>query len=273
MRCAHGANRHSPRADRTHPADLRAGHGPAVGGCRDPSATRDGRCGGRRCISGPDPICPPGLGARRGRADWGPTPCGPATTSSGTAPASSPWLALTVAATATQRATLGTCVIQLPLRQAPAVAKQAATLQTLSQGRFILGVGVGSHPGEYERVGRRLPHQGPPARRRNRRAATVVGHRSGLTPPATPSAGGAGRYRQLPAPPTVPVWVGGSSEAALRRAATLADGWMPLFLSRRRVRARRSSGWPRRSTGPAGAAGCGHPFDGPVRLRRRRPRP
>ena len=38
------------------------------------------------------------------------------------------------------------------------------------------------------------------------------------------------RYRQLPTPPPVPVWVGGSSEAALRRAATRADGWMPLFL-------------------------------------------
>ena len=60
---------------------------------------------------------------------------------------------LTVAATATERAALGTCVIQLPLRRAVAVAKQAATLQTLSRGRLILGVGVGSHPGEYEQVG------------------------------------------------------------------------------------------------------------------------
>ena len=60
---------------------------------------------------------------------------------------------LTVAATVTERAALGTCVVQLPLRRAVAVAKQAATLQTLSRGRLILGVGVGSHPGEYEQVG------------------------------------------------------------------------------------------------------------------------
>jgi alkanesulfonate monooxygenase SsuD/methylene tetrahydromethanopterin reductase-like flavin-dependent oxidoreductase (luciferase family) len=42
--------------------------------------------------------------------------------------------------------------------------------------------------------------------------------------------GGGARYRQLPEPEPIPVWVGGSSEAALRRAATLADGWMPLFV-------------------------------------------
>ncbi len=60
---------------------------------------------------------------------------------------------LAVAATATERAILGTCVVQLPLRQATAVAKQAATLQTLTQGRVILGVGVGSHVGEYDQAG------------------------------------------------------------------------------------------------------------------------
>jgi alkanesulfonate monooxygenase SsuD/methylene tetrahydromethanopterin reductase-like flavin-dependent oxidoreductase (luciferase family) len=44
------------------------------------------------------------------------------------------------------------------------------------------------------------------------------------------TADGPSRYRQLPAPVAVPVWVGGSSEAALHRAARAADGWMPLFL-------------------------------------------
>ncbi|MHB1711892.1 MAG: LLM class flavin-dependent oxidoreductase, partial [Acidimicrobiales bacterium] len=61
--------------------------------------------------------------------------------------------ALTVAATATSQAMLGSCVIQLPLRQAAAVAKQTASLQQLSRGRFVLGVGVGSHIGEYRQSG------------------------------------------------------------------------------------------------------------------------
>ena len=60
---------------------------------------------------------------------------------------------LAVAAVATTRPTLGTCVLQLPLRQAAAVAKQATALQLLSGGRFVLGLGVGSHEEEYERAG------------------------------------------------------------------------------------------------------------------------
>jgi alkanesulfonate monooxygenase SsuD/methylene tetrahydromethanopterin reductase-like flavin-dependent oxidoreductase (luciferase family) len=138
---------------------------------------------------------------------------------------------LTVAATVTERAALGSCVVQLPLRRAVAVAKQAATLQTLSRGRFILGVGVGSHPGEYEQVGAAY-------QRRGHDLDTGIGelHRAwasggGVTRGDTVSTDATERYRQLPTAPPVPVWVGGSSEAALRRAAHLADGWMPLFLS------------------------------------------
>lgn len=138
---------------------------------------------------------------------------------------------LTVAATVTERAALGSCVIQLPLRRAVAVAKQAATLQTLSRGRLILGVGVGSHPGEYEQVGAGYHSRGHDL-------DTAIGelHRSwrsgrGAVRGDTSSSDPTERYLQLPAPAPVPVWVGGSSEAALRRAAHRADGWMPLFLS------------------------------------------
>src|SRR5487761_549935 len=60
---------------------------------------------------------------------------------------------IAVAATATRRAVLGTCVLQLPLRSPAAVAKQAAALQHLTGGRFVLGVGVGSHAIEYELAG------------------------------------------------------------------------------------------------------------------------
>jgi alkanesulfonate monooxygenase SsuD/methylene tetrahydromethanopterin reductase-like flavin-dependent oxidoreductase (luciferase family) len=140
-------------------------------------------------------------------------------------------LVLTVAATVTQRAALGSCVIQLPLRRAVAVAKQAATLQTLSRGRLILGVGAGIHPGEYEQVGSDYHRRG-----RDLDIAIAELHRAwasgeGVSSGDTSSTVTTERYRQLPEPPSVPIWVGGSSEAALRRAAHLADGWMPLFLS------------------------------------------
>jgi alkanesulfonate monooxygenase SsuD/methylene tetrahydromethanopterin reductase-like flavin-dependent oxidoreductase (luciferase family) len=136
---------------------------------------------------------------------------------------------LTVAATATSKAVLGSCVVQLPLRQASVVAKQAASLQTLSGGRIILGVGVGSHPGEYDQVGvdyhtrGRTLDAGIGELRRSWSSGEGVSR-------GDTEAGGAARYRQLPGPTAIPVWCGGSSEAALRRAATLADGWMPLFL-------------------------------------------
>lgn len=146
-------------------------------------------------------------------------------------------VALTVAATATERATVGTCVVQLPLRQASVVAKQAASLQTLSGGRMILGVGVGSHSGEYDEAGvdyhtrGRLLDAGIAELRRSWASGEAPAEGDTSGDEVDPSAGGASRYRQLPAPAPIPVWAGGSSEAALRRAATLADGWMPLFLS------------------------------------------
>ena len=138
---------------------------------------------------------------------------------------------LTVAAMATEHAVVGTCVIQLPLRRAVAVAKQAATLQTLSRGRLVLGVGVGSHPGEYEQVGADYHARGDDLDtgigELRRTWATGAGVSRGDATSSDPDE----HYLQLPAPPPVPVWVGGSSEAALRRAAHRADGWMPLFLS------------------------------------------
>jgi alkanesulfonate monooxygenase SsuD/methylene tetrahydromethanopterin reductase-like flavin-dependent oxidoreductase (luciferase family) len=137
---------------------------------------------------------------------------------------------LSVAATATEGCILGSCVIQLPLRQAAAVAKQAATLQILSRGRLVLGVGVGSHAGEYEQSGIDYHRRGQlldagitELRRSWATGRDVAAGDIGTTGPE--------RYRQLPEPLPVPVWVGGSSEAALRRAAVLADGWMPLFLN------------------------------------------
>jgi alkanesulfonate monooxygenase SsuD/methylene tetrahydromethanopterin reductase-like flavin-dependent oxidoreductase (luciferase family) len=143
--------------------------------------------------------------------------------------------ALTVAATATRRAMLGTCVVQLPLRQAPAVAKQAASLQSLTQGRMVLGVGVGSHAGEYEvsgidyaTRGRQLDEGIAQVRRAWASGSDIA---DGDIAGGDIAGGSSDRYRQLPAPPAIPIWVGGSSEVALRRAASSADGWIPMLLA------------------------------------------
>ena len=126
---------------------------------------------------------------------------------------------LTVAATATEHAALGTCVLQLPLRRPAAVAKQAAALQALSGGRFVLGLGVGSHAREYEMAGADFAERG-------RRLDEGIG----ALRRAWRSAGEAGlAYRQEPAVPDIPLWIGGSSPAALARAAG-ADGWIPMFV-------------------------------------------
>ena len=127
--------------------------------------------------------------------------------------------ALTVAATATATAAVGPCVLQLPLRQAASVAKEAAALAHLSGGRRVLGVGVGTHRGEYAAAGAEFATRGA------RLDEGIDALRRAWAPPAHEP------YAQLPAPGPIPVWVGGSSEAALRRAARRGDGWIPLFLS------------------------------------------
>ena len=128
---------------------------------------------------------------------------------------------LTVAAIATRRPMLGTCVLQLPLRQPPAVAKQATAIQLLSGGRFVLGLGVGSHEGEYVRAGVDYHRRG------ELMDAGIASLRQAWASADDPQAA----YRQEPAAPRIPIWIGGSSEAARHRAATVADGWVPLFLT------------------------------------------
>jgi alkanesulfonate monooxygenase SsuD/methylene tetrahydromethanopterin reductase-like flavin-dependent oxidoreductase (luciferase family) len=149
---------------------------------------------------------------------------------------------LAVAATATARATLGTCVLQLPLRRPAAVAKQASALQLLSGGRFVLGLGVGSHRSEYERAGvdftrrGRLMDEGVAELRAAWDSRTLSGTLadwpagSESSPPHDPT-GSVSPYVQDPVSPPIPLWFGGSSEAARRRAAAVGDGWVPLFLA------------------------------------------
>lgn len=123
-----------------------------------------------------------------------------------------------VAATATQSATVGTCVLQLPLRRTAALAKQSASLYHLSGGRLVLGLGIGNHRGEYDAAGVSFRDRG------RQLDEGILELRSAWTNQR------GGRFLLLPPAEGIPIWVGGSSESALRRAARLADGWIPLFV-------------------------------------------
>jgi alkanesulfonate monooxygenase SsuD/methylene tetrahydromethanopterin reductase-like flavin-dependent oxidoreductase (luciferase family) len=128
--------------------------------------------------------------------------------------------AIGVSAASTSLPAVGSCVLQLPLRDTAVVAKQAASLQTLSSGRLVLGVGIGSHRDEYHAAGKRF-------KERAARLDTGID----IMRRTWSSAQSAEHYSQLPAPGTIPVWFGGSSEAALRRSARIGDGWMPVFVA------------------------------------------
>ena len=137
-----------------------------------------------------------------------------------------PFVALAFVAASTSRIKLGTGVFVLPLRNALAVAKAVASLDVLSNGRFLFGVGVGWLADEFEAVGM-------PFHDRAARAREAIRMMKRLWTEETPAF--AGRFHRFaplgfnPKPvqkPHPPIILGGESPAALKRAAELGDGWI-----------------------------------------------
>jgi probable F420-dependent oxidoreductase len=137
----------------------------------------------------------------------------------------------------TERVHIGTAVYLLPLRHPVATAKQVASLDVLSGGRFIFGVGVGGE------IAREFAAVGVPVSERGRRTdegleiLTRVLSQDHVTYE--------GRYYQIrdvtlvPRPqqqPYPPIWIGGRSDAAIRRAARFAQGWLGYLVSSNRLR-------------------------------------
>src|SRR5438045_2308138 len=135
------------------------------------------------------------------------------------------------AAAVTDRVTLSTEVLVLPQRQAVLVAKQVSTLDTLSGGRMRLGVGVGWQEAEYDALGEDFSGRG----RRMDEAIELL--RASWGDERIERQGQrfhADAIAMEPKPPQggrLPIWVGGDSPAALRRAGRLGDGWMGSVLS------------------------------------------
>ena len=131
-------------------------------------------------------------------------------------------------AAATTTIGLASGVLILPQRQTGVVAKQAAQVDILSGGRLRLGVGVGWNHVEYEALNEDWKSRGTRQREqvevlKKLWCADLVTYQ--------------GRFHQFtevnitprPVQRPIPVWFGGSSDAVVKRAAQIGDGWMPIM--------------------------------------------
>jgi probable F420-dependent oxidoreductase len=130
----------------------------------------------------------------------------------------------------TSRLELTTGIIILPQRQTVLVAKQAAAVDVLTNGRLRVGIGLGWNAVEYQALGEDFHNRG-------RRVSEQVAVLRALW--TRESVDFTGRWHRidhaglnpLPVQRPIPLWMGGMSEAAIRRSARIADGWMPQFRS------------------------------------------
>ncbi|MCZ6501660.1 MAG: LLM class F420-dependent oxidoreductase [Gammaproteobacteria bacterium] len=128
----------------------------------------------------------------------------------------------------TETLELVTAVVILPQRQTALVAKQAASLDVISKGRFRLGIGTGWNPVEYEALNQDFTNRGRRSEEqidvlRKLFAQDVISYdgkwhkitEAGLNP--------------LPVNKHIPIWLGGMAPQVMNRVARLADGWFPFF--------------------------------------------
>lgn len=139
-----------------------------------------------------------------------------------------PFVALSFAAAATSTLRLHTNLLILAYRNPFLAAKSIATLDALSGGRMIVGVGAGYLEGEFAALGvdfdarNDLTDEAIVAMRRAWSGESVVAAGRGWS---------ASGNTALPTPvqqPAPPIWIGGNSKRAIRRVVDHADGWMPM---------------------------------------------
>ena len=131
-------------------------------------------------------------------------------------------------AAVTRRIRLSSGILIAPQRQTGLIAKQAAEVDLLSGGRLRLGIGVGWNHVEYESLGAEWKTRGA-------RQAEQIDVLRRLW--CDERVDYDGRFHQLqgvnivppPVQRPIPIWLGGSSDAVVKRAARLGDGWMPIL--------------------------------------------
>ena len=158
------------------------------------------------------------------------------------APYYDPFVTLAWLARATTRVELGTTVVILPYRHPLHTARLTANIDRLSGGRFIFGVGVGWAKQEFEALG--VPFE----RRGAMSSDYLAAIKTAWTSDPASYTGPFVSFRDVatgPSPlrsPHPPIWVGGGSEAAMRRAVRLGDAWHPIRI---RVPSLRDIGLPK----------------------------
>ncbi len=131
------------------------------------------------------------------------------------------------AASVTERIRVGTAVLLVALRRVLPLARQLATLALYHPGRLSVGVGIGGeHPGEFHAAG-------VPVRERGARVAEAVRHMRDLWAGRVVASAGSfadlTEVRLAPMPPPIPLFFGGHTPTALRRAARLGDAWVGFY--------------------------------------------
>lgn len=141
-----------------------------------------------------------------------------------------PFVLFSYMAAVTHKIQFTTGILVLPQRQTALVAKQAATLDVLSNGRLRLGVGIGWNAVEYASLNQDFHNRG-------RRIEEQV-HLLRLLW-TQPLVNFSGRWHTiedaginpLPIQRPIPVWFGGHADAVLQRVARMGDGWLPNYRS------------------------------------------
>jgi len=141
-------------------------------------------------------------------------------------PFQEPFVLFSYMAALTRKIGFATGILILTQRQTVLVAKQAATLDSLSRGRFRMGVGIGWNEVEYEALDENFHNRG----RRIEEQVTLL-RQLWIQPLVTFH----GRWHNvsdaglnpLPAQRPIPIWFGGQVEEVLKRTARMGDGWMP----------------------------------------------
>jgi probable F420-dependent oxidoreductase len=138
----------------------------------------------------------------------------------------SPLAVLAGFATRTSRMTLGTDIVVAPFHHPVRLAEDVAMLDVMSRGRLVLGIAIGYKPDEFALYGVELEKRGA-------RFEEQLGIMKGLWTEERIDFRGryytvAGRLEPKPVQkPHPPLWIGGWGDITLRRAATLADNWIP----------------------------------------------